>query len=637
MRLLINNSAWCGAFCIIVLCSIMSTGAYINIALHKPAYQLHPYQDAQYHASNAVDGLKSDLSVFGDECVESEGDQIAIWWVNLTSIQSIHHITIYFRTRDSDSGFRLFEADSFLGFSLYVSITPDIKQATLCFKDINFTKNTIPPVFNITCPVHGQYVIYRNERREDVRYPSDYSSYASNNLCEVEVYGCSRSGYFGQNCSIPCPDINCQNCHLETGNCQMCKPGFKGQRCELACDRGYFGTACIKTCGHCAELEQCSSINGSCLTGCDAGFLGETCDTPCPPGFFGQNCSDECNKTCKGCEHVKGLCTSGCHPGWKGEYCQEECDIRSFGADCIGTCGHCLDVQQCSRINGTCLTGCDAGFQGDFCKTPCDKGSYGLKCRETCGHCQDVSQCSNTNGTCLTGCEVGYQGDLCKRPCDEGTYGKGCNETCGNCRYTIPCLYTNGTCTIGCDVGYQGALCKTPCNKGRYGLGCKEMCGHCRDMDQCLNVNGTCATGCGPGYRGDLCKTPCQHGYFGEECAERCMETCAGCNNVNGLCDSGCLSGWFGYFCNKAACSREFIGNDSSEKCNNTLDIWNSGKLQTLAVHVYNESNGVCILITDNIFLFIFNLSLLLQGEHFRAKMLKCFAFFKLFLTLDNL
>lgn len=81
--------------------------AYINIALHKPAYQLHPYQDAQYHASNAVDGLKSDLSVFGDECVESEGDQIAIWWVNLTSIQSIHHITIYFRTRDSDSGFRL--------------------------------------------------------------------------------------------------------------------------------------------------------------------------------------------------------------------------------------------------------------------------------------------------------------------------------------------------------------------------------------------------------------------------------------------------------------------------------------------------------------------------------------------------
>lgn len=101
-------------------------------------------------------------------------------WENYFNLKSY----IYFF-----SGFRLFEADSFLGFSLYVSITPDIKQATLCFKDINFTTNTIPPVFNITCPVHGQYVIYRNERREYVSYPSDYSSYASNNLCEVEVYG----------------------------------------------------------------------------------------------------------------------------------------------------------------------------------------------------------------------------------------------------------------------------------------------------------------------------------------------------------------------------------------------------------------------------------------------------------------
>lgn len=86
-------------------------------------------------------------------------------------------------------GFRFFEADSFLGFSLYVSSTPDLLQATLCFKDNNFTKDTIPPVFNITCSVHGQYVIYYNERLPDVRYPRDYSSYASNNLCEVEVYG----------------------------------------------------------------------------------------------------------------------------------------------------------------------------------------------------------------------------------------------------------------------------------------------------------------------------------------------------------------------------------------------------------------------------------------------------------------
>lgn len=83
----------------------------VNIALYKPTYQRHPYSknDARSDASNAVDGYKSDLSVFGDECVESASDeQIAIWSVDLTSIQSIHHIIVYFRTRNSDSGTKTF-------------------------------------------------------------------------------------------------------------------------------------------------------------------------------------------------------------------------------------------------------------------------------------------------------------------------------------------------------------------------------------------------------------------------------------------------------------------------------------------------------------------------------------------------
>lgn len=39
------------------------------------------------------------------------------------------------------------------------------------------------------CPVHGQYVIYYNERLPGVTYPDDYSQYAYNELCEVEVFG----------------------------------------------------------------------------------------------------------------------------------------------------------------------------------------------------------------------------------------------------------------------------------------------------------------------------------------------------------------------------------------------------------------------------------------------------------------
>ena len=79
---------------------------------------------------------------------------------------------------------------TFLGFSLYISNTTDKFQGTLCFKDSNYTWSTIPPVVNITCPVHGQYVIYYNERLAGVSYPPDYYSFGAENLlCEVDVYG----------------------------------------------------------------------------------------------------------------------------------------------------------------------------------------------------------------------------------------------------------------------------------------------------------------------------------------------------------------------------------------------------------------------------------------------------------------
>lgn len=79
----------------------------VNIALRRPTYQLHPYiqNDDRFDASNAVDGLKTDLSAFGGQCVVSQdGHMTAIWWVNLTSIHIIHHITIYYRTDNTNYG-----------------------------------------------------------------------------------------------------------------------------------------------------------------------------------------------------------------------------------------------------------------------------------------------------------------------------------------------------------------------------------------------------------------------------------------------------------------------------------------------------------------------------------------------------
>ena len=79
-----------------------------NIALRKPAYQENRYtglSEALTQASNAVDGLKTNLSVWGGQCVISGNNlKTATWWVNLTSILSIHHIRIYYRTANAPWG-----------------------------------------------------------------------------------------------------------------------------------------------------------------------------------------------------------------------------------------------------------------------------------------------------------------------------------------------------------------------------------------------------------------------------------------------------------------------------------------------------------------------------------------------------
>ncbi|XP_052694159.1 multiple epidermal growth factor-like domains protein 10 [Crassostrea angulata] len=437
--------------------------AYVNIALYRPAYQQYPYKQGgdRYDASNAVDGRKSNLSFEGDQCAASAyNKQTATWWVDLTSIHNIHKITIYFLTANGDFGSL---ADEYLGFSVYVSNTTDILHGTLCFKDNIFTINTIPPVFTTNCFVRGQYVIYYNERLTGVVYPSDYYTSVYIGLCEVEVYGCPTTGYYGSNCSIPCSDVNCQYCHIETGTCQGCKPGYQGHRCELECERGFYGIECSETCGHCRDVSQCSHINGTCLTGCEAGFKG-------------------------------GLCKTGCDSG-------------SYGVDCNEICGNCVNESQCSKINGTCFTGCNAGFEGNLCKTQCNRESYGIRCNETCEHCLNVSQCSHINGTCLTGCEAGLKGGLCKTDCDSGSYGVDCNEMCGNCLSESQCSNINGTCFTGCKAGHEGDLCKTECNRGSYGYECNKTCGHCRNKRYCFPINGTCLTGCDVGYEGALCKT----------------------------------------------------------------------------------------------------------------------------------
>ena len=76
-----------------------------------------------------------------------------------------------------------------LGFFLYISNTTSRYDGVLCFRDTNFTRDTLPAVLNISCPHVGRYVIYYNERLPGQTYPSDYAQYTYTALCEVEVYG----------------------------------------------------------------------------------------------------------------------------------------------------------------------------------------------------------------------------------------------------------------------------------------------------------------------------------------------------------------------------------------------------------------------------------------------------------------
>lgn len=75
------------------------------------------------------------------------------------------------------------------GFSLYVSNTTSKDDGHLCFHEIQNAVGTPSEDQRIQCPFHARYVIYYNERRPEVVYPSYYSEFAYSDLCEVEVYG----------------------------------------------------------------------------------------------------------------------------------------------------------------------------------------------------------------------------------------------------------------------------------------------------------------------------------------------------------------------------------------------------------------------------------------------------------------
>lgn len=208
--------------------------SYENVALNKPAWQLHPFPSRpEWGAHRAVDGLYSNLSYWGGQCTISNNyGTTTEWRVDLWEVLSIHTIFIQYRTENEAWDENNIHTSRFLGFSVFVSNTPSKEDGMLCFRDTIYTRTTIPNQMNITCVTHGRYVIYYNNRTS-ISSPSGYSQYAYTDLCEVEVHGCPTTGYYGVTCSSTCPQ-NCQGsqCNIVDATCLGCVDGYIGPFCN---------------------------------------------------------------------------------------------------------------------------------------------------------------------------------------------------------------------------------------------------------------------------------------------------------------------------------------------------------------------------------------------------------------------
>nr|XP_022306629.1 uncharacterized protein LOC111113003 isoform X3 [Crassostrea virginica] len=370
---------------LIVFGLIRLNASYVNLALKKAAWQRYPFHTTPWAADLAVDGRYTDLSAGGGQCAISEaGRFIAEWRVDLGKVFSIQSVKIRHRTENLPWDDRNQYPSRFLGFSVYISNTTNKDDGTLCFKDTKFTVYTIPNPVNITCRTDGRYVTFYNNRTHPP-YPIGYSSYAFADLCEVEVYGCPISGFYGENCSIPCPQ-NCQDphCDIVTGACLGCDAEYFGQTCGEQCKNNTYGSKCSNVCKHCINGEQCDHVNGSCPNGCAKGTYGDKCDIACPTGYYGYDCQDNCSINCGvpgRCDRVTGRCEDGCQIGWKTPKCDTECEVcnnSTYGPNCSMTCGNCLYLygEQCHHVTGQCPRGCIDGFTGARCLLLKDGSQY---------------------------------------------------------------------------------------------------------------------------------------------------------------------------------------------------------------------------------------------------------------------
>ena len=77
----------------------------------------------------------------------------------------------------------------FAGFSIYVSNDDKMNSGSLCYRDVG----VLPPLnFTTECVGFGRFIMYYNERLNDVTYPDGFqTTNVHTELCEVTIQGIS--------------------------------------------------------------------------------------------------------------------------------------------------------------------------------------------------------------------------------------------------------------------------------------------------------------------------------------------------------------------------------------------------------------------------------------------------------------
>nr|XP_022312232.1 multiple epidermal growth factor-like domains protein 10 isoform X3 [Crassostrea virginica] len=259
---------------------------YLSIVLLSRAYDDISYQHyaVQYplfggHAEfyKATNALDRNIST----CTRNEGiglnsqHKSVMWRVDFGRMYNIYSVNILFKHYE---GYEMRQRGRFAGFSIYISNSGDIDTSALCYHD----ETGVPPLnFTTICLSFGRYVIFYNERLNGVSYPEKYEvSNVFTELCEVIVYGCKTAGTYGNNCDSQCPrHCRYNTCHIQSGTCFECEPGWIGSYCRQECAEGWYGQNCTLKCsGHCRDNASCDHVTGQCLDGCDAEWKGSRCD-----------------------------------------------------------------------------------------------------------------------------------------------------------------------------------------------------------------------------------------------------------------------------------------------------------------------------------------------------------------------